>query len=511
VTHPPTIQRLATGVPGLDEVIGGGLPEFSFNLIAGQPGSGKTTLAHQIMFALATPERPAIYFTVLGEPPLKMLRYQQQFDFFDAQALNGRVRFVSLSEDAMGGDLERVLGRIADEVAAHNPGLIFVDSFRSVVFASQTETGAIPRMSLQLFVQQLGMLMTSWQATTFLIGEYFDEKDTNPVFTVADGLIWLRQSVQRNSMVRKLEILKMRGQASLPGLHPLRIGRGGVRVFAPAQAIAGRHAASTPEWAPPAGRAGTGIAVLDEMLGGGLPRGYSLLVAGPSGSGKSLLAASFLVEGVRRGETGVAVVFEQRPDRARNPRLVELIASGQVGLIDGRPPDLSIDEIVLQILDEARRLQATRVVLDSLSGFELALAPSFREDFRESLLGMVTALAHAGLTVVMTSELEDRYTDLRFSPYGAAFLTDAIVVQRYIEVESRMQRVMAVVKVRASTHSDALRLYHIDDHGIQIGQSLPDHEGLLSGQPTRKAVPPPMRRSGAPLPAVRPPNAGRGD
>ena len=92
-----TINRLATGVPGLDEVLGGGLPEFSFNLIAGTPGGGKTTLAHQIMFALATPERPAIYFTVLGEPPLKMLRYQQQFNFFESDAVNRAVRFINLS------------------------------------------------------------------------------------------------------------------------------------------------------------------------------------------------------------------------------------------------------------------------------------------------------------------------------------------------------------------------------------------------------------------------------
>jgi circadian clock protein KaiC len=483
MTTKATINRLATRVPGLDEVLGGGLPEFSFNLIAGQPGSGKTTLAHQIMFALATPERPAIYFTVLGEPPLKMLRYQQQFDFFDHEAIGRSVRFVSLSDDAMTGDLERVLARIVEEVTAHSPGLIFVDSFRSVVFASERAGG--PKISLQLFVQQLGMLMTSWQATTFLIGEYFNETDANPVFTVADGLIWLRQSLQRNSMVRKIEIMKMRGQPSLPGLHTFRIDGSGVRVFAPAQAVA----AGT---APPAvvalqDRALTGVPALDEMLGGGLPRGYSLLVAGPSGSGKSVLAASFLAEGARRGETGVVAAFEQHPNRSRNPQLAELIARGQVGLIDSREPDLSIDEIVLLILAEVRRLGATRVVLDSLSGFELALAPTFRTDFRESLLGLVTALTRAGLTLLMTSELEDRYTDLRFSPYGAAFLTDAIVVQRYIEIDSRLQRVMAVVKVRASPHSNALRLYDIRDDGIHMGEMLADQEGLLGGRPTRRA------------------------
>jgi len=482
MTPKVSINRLATRVPGLDEVLGGGLPEFSFNLIAGQPGCGKTTLAHQIMFALATAERPALYFTVLGEPPLKMLRYQQQFDHFDAAAINRRVRFVSLSEEAVSGGLDRVLARIVEEVTTHGPGLIFVDSFRSVTVA--TDNATTQHIGLQSFVQQLGVLMTSWQATTFLIGEYFEEIDTNPVFTVADGLIWLHQSVQRNSMVRKIEIKKMRGQPTLPGLHTFRIDQAGVHVFAPARVVA--LSTGMPSIDRLTARAGLGVPALDAMLGGGLPRGYSLLVAGPSGSGKSILAASFLAQGVAEGETGVLVAFEQQPNRSRNEAVIDMIAADKLALIDSRAPDLSIDEIALLILTAVERLKATRVVLDSLSGFELALAPNFRADFRESLLELVTALSRAGVTVLMTSELEDRYTDLRFSPYGAAFLTDAIIVQRYIEVDSQLLRVMAVVKVRASVHSNELRQFTITDQGIQIGTTLPDQEGLLGGRPTRK-------------------------
>ncbi len=479
-----TINRLTTGVPGLDEVLGGGLPEFSFNLIAGSPGSGKTTLAHQIMFALATPERPALYFTVLGEPPLKMLRYQQQFDFFDNEAINHRVRFINLSEDAMAGNLDRVLQRIVEEVTLHSPGLVFVDSFRSVVFA--TTTNGSPHNNLQQFVQQLGMLMTSWQATTFLLGEYFNEADANPVFTVADGLIWLRQTVQRNSMVRKIEIMKMRGQPTLPGLHTFRMSKAGISVFSPAGVVVDEKLeAISPQHRAPVLM---GVPGLDEMLGGSLPRGYSLLVAGPSGSGKSILASAFLAEGVRNGETGVIAAFEQNPRRSRNRLLIDLIDSGKVGLVDSHAPDRSIDEVVLQLMTEVRRLKASRVVLDSLSGFELTLAPSFRDDFRASLMGLVTTLAAAGVTVLLTSELEDRYTDLRFSPYGAAFLTDAIIVQRYIEVDSQLLRVMAVVKVRASAHSKELRLFDIDGDGIHMGKMVLDQEGLLGGRPTRKRV-----------------------
>jgi circadian clock protein KaiC len=493
MTAKVSIKRLATGVPGFDEVLGGGLPEFSFNLIAGLPGCGKTTLAHQIMFALATPARPALYFTVLGEPPLKMLRYQQQFDYFDNAVINHSVRFISLSDDAMSGNLDNVLRRIADEVAVHSPGLVFVDSFRSAV--SARENSASPQKSLQAFVQQLGMLMTSWQATTFLIGEYFDETDANPVFTVADGLIWLRQSVQRNSMVRKLEIMKMRGQPTSPGLHTFRIDKSGIRVFAPAGMLAAGGAEPIP--AASRTRARMGVPALDEMLGGGLPRGYSLLVAGPSGSGKSILASAFLAEGARCGEKGVIAAFEQHPNRSRTPALVDLILDGHVGLIDSREPGLSIDEVVLLILTEVRRLKASRVVIDSLSGFELVVAPTFQADFRESLLRLVTALIGAGVSVLMTSELEDRYTDLRFSPYGAAFLTDAIIVQRYIEVDSRLLRVMAVAKVRASVHSNELHLYSIGDDGIRMGDMLADQEGLLGGRPTHKQQSDPPTPGGA--------------
>jgi circadian clock protein KaiC len=128
------------------------------------------------------------------------------------------------------------------------------------------------------------------------------------------------------------------------------------------------------------------------------------------------MASAFLVEGAKGGETGVLATFEQRPNRSRGPFIAELIASGRVGVIDARAPGLSVDEIATLLIAEVRRLNASRVVIDSLSGFELALAPTFRDTFRESLSRMVLALASTGATVLMTSELEDRYDDQRFSP-----------------------------------------------------------------------------------------------
>ena len=209
MTEKALIRRLPTGVPGLDDVLGGGLPEFSFNLIAGAPGSGKTTLVHQIMFALARPDRPALVFTVLGEPPLKMLRYQQQFTFFDVAKVNESVRFINLGQEALNAGLGEVLTRISQEVEATSPGLVIVDSFRSVGRVAKRQNGPL---DLQRFVQELAMRLTGWQATTFLVGEYqLSESEDNPVFTVADGLLWLYQSIDRNSMVRKMQVMKLRG------------------------------------------------------------------------------------------------------------------------------------------------------------------------------------------------------------------------------------------------------------------------------------------------------------
>lgn len=476
------MRLLRTGVPGLDALLGGGLPEFSFNLIAGTPGSGKTTLAHQVMFAQARPDNRALFFTVLGEPALKMLRYQQQFDFFDIDKINNSIRFINLAEDVLEGGFDRVLARIVEEVADYTPSLVFVDSFRSVMLSAETNGGAI---RFQRFMQQLGLLMTSWQATTFLVGEYIlPEVDASPVLTVADGILWLSQNLHSNTMMRKMQVVKMRGQKQVPGLHTFRISDAGIQIFP--RAIIGDFGSmlqSDSKGSTVGVRAAMGTPGLDEMMGGGLPYGYSLVVVGPSGSGKTILATEFLAEGVRRGESGVIAAFEKSPSQLLSVKLHTLVADGHIGVINTRSLDLSIDEILHELIGLTTRMRAKRLVIDSLSGFELALAPEFREDFRISLYRMVAQLTELGLTVLMTAELEDRYMDLRFSPYGSAFLTDAIIVQRYVEISGQLKRVLSVVKVRNSAHCKDIRLYNITDDGIRIGETLSEYAGILSGRP----------------------------
>jgi circadian clock protein KaiC len=495
MTDKVPIKQLRTDVTGLDQILGGGVPEFSFNLIAGSPGSGKTTLAHEIMFSLASPSSTAVYFTVVGEPPLKMLRYQQQYEFFDAERLDDSIRFVNLSQELAEGTLDKLFARIVAEVEATGPALIFVDSFRAMAQAAGGAHGGDGE--LHHFVQRLANTMTGWTATTFLIGEYQpEESESDPVFTVADGVLWLHQSIDRNSMVRKIQVMKMRGQAPIPGLHTFRITGKGVQVFPRVILDPPAKSRSRLKTKP---RLTLDNDVLDQMTGGGIPEGYSVLVAGPSGSGKSVLATEFIMAGVRHDEPGILAVFEKRPNEYSQtppggPAFSRMIKQGNVGVIHSRPLDLSIDETLYEIVEAVGRLKARRLVVDSLSGFELALAPTFREDFRESLYRMVAVLTGMGVTMMMTAELEDTYTELRFSPHGTAFLTDVIIMQRYIELRGRLQRVMSVVKVRGSAHSKEIRAFEITKSGIVMGEQLESYNGLLTGQPYQVT-------SGSPAPA----------
>ena len=478
------VKQLPTGVPGLDEILGGGLPEFSFNIIAGAPGCGKTTLAHQFMFANATEARPALYFTVLGEPALKMLRYQQQYPFFDIEKLHKDVRFINLSKVLLERGLSGVLEEITKEVESCTPSIVVVDSFRSVM---RSESESDTEREVQGFMQHLSLLLATSEATTFLIGEYAEaERQNNPIFTVADGIIWLYQQVERNSVVRKLQVMKLRGQASVPGLHTFRITDNGIQAFSRTLGLTGKKKS-----APNKKRLSMGITALDEMMSGGIPEGDSVLIAGSSGTGKTLLATQFIAAGLRAGEPGIVAVFEERPNEYAGRAesfgldLQTPLDDGKLEIIYLRPLDLSVDEMMQELIDAVQRTGAKRMVIDSLAGFEMALAPGFRMDFRESLYRMILALTGVGITVLSTLEMSETFTELPFSSYKVSFLTDDIIRLRYAEIEGELRKIMMIVKMRGAAHSKKIREYDITSDGIVIGDCLTDHGKLITGVPGR--------------------------
>jgi circadian clock protein KaiC len=280
--------------------------------------------------------------------------------------------------------------------------------------------------------------------------------------------------------------MKLRGQASVPGLHTFRITDDGIQAFSRTLGLSGKKKS-----APDKKRMSTGITALDEMMGGGIPEGDSVLIAGSSGTGKTLLASQFIAAGLRAGEPGIVAVFEERPEeyavRAESfgLELQAPLANGKLEIIYLRPLDLSVDEMMQDLIDAVQRTGAKRMVIDSLAGFEMALAPGFRMDFRESLYRMILALTGVGITVLSTLEMSETFTELPFSSYKVSFLTDDIIRMRYAEIDGELRKLIMIVKMRGAAHSKKIREYDITSDGIVIGESLISHEKLITGIPTR--------------------------
>jgi circadian clock protein KaiC len=306
----------------------------------------------------------------------------------------------------------------------------------------------------------------------------------NPVFTVADGLFWLSQQTEHNSIVRKLQIRKSRGQASVPGMHTLRITESGVQTFPRTFGLTGNE-----EKAKGERRLSMGNAELDEMLGGGIPEGDSVLIGGSSGTGKSLLGTGFIMEGLKQDEPGIVAMFEERPNEYSNRaaafgfELETPQKEGKLKLLYIRPLDLSVDETVREIIDTVQEIGAKRLVIDSLAGFEMALAPAFRTDFRESLYRMIGALTRVGVTVISTVETQDLFTEFTLSSYAISFLSDDIIRLRHVSINGQLRKMIVVVKMRRSNHSNDMREFAITPEGLVIGERLTGYRGLTTGVP----------------------------
>jgi circadian clock protein KaiC len=275
----------------------------------------------------------------------------------------------------------------------------------------------------------------------------------------------------------------------MPGLHTFRITDDGLQIFPRIPEQTRTRQVQTRE------RLSMGIPGLDEMTGGGVVAGDAVMLTGPAGSGKSTVANQFMVAGLRNGETGVIAVFEEYPEEyvaradARDPGIGKMIRDGKLEVIYLRPLDLSVDEALYEILEAVKRLNAKRVVIDSLSGFEVALAPTFREDFRESLYRLVGTLTATGVTVFMTAEVVEGFSDIRFTTEKVSFITDEIIIQRYIEIEGELKRVMAVIKMRGSDHSHEIRMYEVTATGVVVGSALKEYDHIITGMPVLRSHP----------------------
>jgi circadian clock protein KaiC len=474
------LERLSTGSAALDLILDGGLPARSVTVVAGEPGAGKTLFALQMLFHLARQGKKCLYFTTLSEPSLKLLGYMQQFSFFDAEAVGERVTFVDLGSVIRSRSVEDTLEAINSRVEREEPAIVVIDSFkaaRELLNDSQ---------AIRTFVYDLAVHMAGWGAATLLVGEYTAEEIAHfAEFAIADGVLRLGTQREEFTAVRVVEVLKLRGADCVMGRHFFEIGSDGLTFFPRVRSTDGEDDATVASFTE---RASTGVAGLDVMLGGGLPRSSSTVIQGATGTGKTMLGLHFILEGARRGEPGVHFTLEETVGQIRGivqglgVDLAELERRGLLTLCYASPVELSTDAFLNRARGLLERVKARRAVLDSLTSLQLGV-PSQRR-FQELVYSMTKHFRALGVTFNMNMEITELLGSAQLSGHGVSFAADNVIQLKYVEVGGHLGRGISVLKARGVRHATEVRRMSIDDRGIEVGAPFTGLRGVLTGLPT---------------------------
>jgi len=479
------LDRLTTGSADFDRILGGGLPARSINLIAGEPGAGKTLLALQMIFHLARQGRKCVYMTTLSEPSLKLVGYMQQFSFFDEKLIDRAIVFIDIGSVIRGRSDQEILTEITTRVEREEPAVVVIDSFKAL-------REFVGESAVRPFIYDLAVQIAGCGAASLLVGEYSEaEIATNSEFAIADGIIRLINRRQELTAVREVEILKLRGADFVTGRHFFEIGPAGLTFF---PRVRGPDAVDS-EAISPSERAPTGVAGLDEMLGGGLPRASATVVQGGTGTGKTLLAMHFLLEGTRRGEAGIHFTMEETPDQLRGITqgfgwdLRPLERRKLLTLAYVSPVELSTDAFLNRARQQIQHLGARRAVLDSLTSMALGVASERR--FRELVYAMTKHFRALGVTLQMNMEIAELLGSAQISGYGVSFAADNVIQLKYVEVNGGLDRGIFVLKARGVRHATEVRAMRLGADGIKVGSSFKRAHGALTGRPV---APSPKKR-----------------
>lgn len=484
-TKRPILEHLTTGSAAFDRILGGGLPVRSVNVIAGEPGVGKTLFALQMLFALARQGKKGVYFTTLSEPSLKLLQYMQQFSFFDESLIEGRVVFADLGSVIRQKGAEATLNEIARRVEREEPAVVVIDSFKAV----RDILGDAP--ALRTFVYDLAVHTAGWGAASLLVGEYtVAEMASQAEFAIADGIIRFTNSRHELTAVREVEVLKLRGADYATGGHFYEIGSSGLDFFPRVRSPDGIDAESTGTARRPVSmpeRTPTGVAGLDAMLEGGVPRASTTIVQGGTGTGKTLLGLQFLLEGARRGEPGIHFLLEETPDQLRAIALglgwdlADFEERGLLTLRYASPVELSTDRFLDRARREVEKVGARRAVLDSVTS--MALGVSSERRFKELVYALAKHFNTRGVTLQLNMEVADLLGTAQLSGQGVSFAADNLIQLKYLEIEGHLERGVSVLKARGVRHATDMRRLRVERDGIEVGAPFAGLRGVLTGLP----------------------------
>lgn len=481
---PPGAETVhSTGVPGLDEVLGGGLTASRLYLLQGEPGAGKTTVALQFLREGASRGEPVLYITL--SETIEELQGVARSHGWDLAGVH--VHDMQPDEAALEPDEQYTMFHPSELELGKTTLRILADVERlqptRVVFDSLSELRLLAGNSLRYRRQILALkqFFAGRQCTVLLLDDLTAAENDLQVQSIAHAVLCLEQ---RNSDYgatrRRLLVTKYRGRAYRDGYHDYKIVRGGLLVFP--RLVAAEH---LPSFVP--SKLTSGSAALDQLLGGGIDKGTSTLVVGAPGTGKSSLAMQFALAATERGETAALFIFDEGVAtlRARCEGLGmdvgSAIANGRLLLRQIDPAEMSPGEFAQAIRDAVRQRHACVVVIDSLNGYLNAM-PDDRFLIAQ-LHEMLSFLGQSGVATMLVGAQHGLIGTQMQSPVDASYLADAVVMLRYYELDGAVRQAISVLKKRGGGHERFIRAFTMSDCGIEIGEPLRDYRGILTGVP----------------------------
>ena len=475
--------RARTAVPGLDDILSGGLTPGHVYLLEGNPGTGKTTIALKFLLEGADRGEQGLYITLSEtESELRSGASSHGWD------IGGNVDIFELvpPESLLDPDKQQSLLYSSDLELGETTKMIFDAIARvkpkRIVLDSLSEIRLLAQNSLRYRRQILALkhYFAKNGATVLLLDDLTSDTLDKTVHSIVHGVIRLEElAPDYGAERRRMRVMKYRGTRFRGGWHDFVIMTGGVKVFPRLVALEHRTSFARTQM-------GSGIRELDALLGGGVERGSSVLVLGPAGTGKSTFAFQFIASAISRGEKAALFVFDEElgllVDRCRalGFDFGKMVASGSLIIEQVDAAELSPGEFAHRVREVVDTSQAKTVVIDSLNGYSAAMPNE--NSLVLHIHELLQYLNRQGATTFLTVAQHGLVGDMK-TPVDVTYLADTVILLRYYEALGRVKRAASIIKKRTGFHEDTIRQYEIGDTGLSLGQPLEEFQGVLKGVP----------------------------
>jgi circadian clock protein KaiC len=466
------LKRVPSGIKGFDRVLRGGFIKGGLYIIEGAPGTGKTIFGNQLSFNGAHTGEQVLYITLIAETVGRMLLNIRNMSFFDDTAVGLGVVYLSGFSALKNGGLNGLLHLLRREVASHRASILVIDGFAAAADSAHS------REELKIFVQQLQTQADAVDCTVFLLTNPSEQAPSSEE-TMVDGIVNLVSSLYDWRPSRELYVRKFRGTSYLQGVHSFQIADDGMTVYPRVETLFNASPGDNGELQ----RIPTGIARLDQMLGGGIPARSITMLIGPSGTGKTTFGMQFLAQSTAQ-EPGLLLGFYETPSRIRtkanaiSPALSRALDWGDVEILWLPAGDYLIDGLADRLLEAIQRRQVRRLLIDGLGGFKKAVHSRPIEPFFSAL---THHLREHKVTTFCTAEVPEIIGPTVTTPLrGLSDVTDNHILLRFVEVGASLYRVISILKVRESNFDSALRQFSITASGIEIAEDQQSAESILT-------------------------------